>query len=293
MRRHLIFVAVLSLEMTACDGTISFTKAGGDVGDDTPGADENNAGQLATPSFATGQLVQVCGADVNQRSGPGTSYSVLRVIPVGTTLTIDGQSGSWYKVDWSGRVGWSYGAYLCLQPPLGGGDGSGGPPPPQTGGGFNVSGLSRDNVLSIAQASVGYTYWWGHGGLGGSKTGACYGSCPSCSHDGGQGADCSGFVSKAWMLPEAMPIVGNDNHPFATTNFFNDYTHWSNVSRSSLLRGDALVYNSGGAGHIFLYESGDGYGSMWTYEARGCSYGVVHDLRTAGTSYKGIRRSGL
>jgi hypothetical protein len=95
------------------------------------------------------------------------------------------------------------------------------------------------------------------------------------------------------MLPEAMPIVGNDKHPFATTNFYNSYTHWANVSRGSLIRGDALVYNNGSAGHIFLYESGDGYGSMWTYEARGCSYGIVHDLRTAGTAYKGIRRSGL
>lgn len=286
MRRLALFVAVLALEVTACSGTVSFSRAGGDVGDDTPAADENNAGQLAVPSFNVGQQVQVCGSDVNQRSGPGTTYSVLRVIPIGTTLTVDAQSGSWVQVDWSGRVGWSYGAYLCAQstPP---------PPPPSGGGGFNVSGLSRDNVMSIAQASVGYTYWWGHGALGGSPAGACYGSCPNCTHNGAQGADCSGFVGKAWMLPEAMPIVGNDKHPFATTNFFNQYTHWSNVSRGSLLRGDALVYNSGGAGHIFLYDSGDGYGSMWAYEAKGCSYGIVHDLRTAGTAYKGIRRSGL
>jgi Bacterial SH3 domain len=287
MRRTLIFAAVLSLEVTACDGTVSYTSSGGDVGDDTPGADEAQAGTLAVPTFNTGQLVQVCGSDVNQRSGPGTTYSVLRVIPVGTTLTIVAQSGSWYKVDWSSRVGWSYGAYLCAQ------SGGGGPPPPQGGGGFNVTGLSRDNILSIAQASVGYTYWWGHGALGGSKTGACYGSCPSCTHDGQQGADCSGFVGKAWMLPEAMPIVGNDKHPFATTNFYNQSTHWSTISRGSVIRGDALTYNSGGAGHIFLYESGDGYGSMWAYEAKGCSYGIIHDLRTAGTAYKAIRRSGL
>jgi SH3 domain-containing protein len=124
MRRTLIFAAVLSLEVTACDGTVTFSNSGGDVGDDTPGADENNAGVLSIPSFTIGQLVQVCGSDVNQRSGPGTSYAVLRVIPVGTTLTVQAQSGSWYKVDWSGRVGWSYGAYLCAQ--TGGSGGSGG-----------------------------------------------------------------------------------------------------------------------------------------------------------------------
>jgi hypothetical protein len=60
-----------------------------------------------------------------------------------------------------------------------------------------------------------------------------------------------------------------------------------------VLRGDALVYRSGSGGHIFIYESGDGWGSMWTYEARGCSYGIVHNLRTAGSTYKAIRRSGV
>ena len=53
------------------------------------------------------------------------------------------------------------------------------------------------------------------------------------------------------------------------------------------------MYRSGGAGHIVLYDSGDSWGSFWTYEARGCSYGVVHNLRTVSTSYKGIRRDGL
>jgi hypothetical protein len=290
MRRTLIIAAFFCFEVTAC-GPTPIEAPSGDVGDDTPGADENKVVQQSVPSFTAGQLVNVCNADLNQRSGPGTSYTVLRVIPEGTTVTIVSQSGNWYQVNWSSRVGWSYGAYLCAQQ---GGGGGGGPPPPQGGGGsFNVSGLSRDNVISIAQASVGYTYWWGHGGLGATKSGSCYGSCPSCSHNGGQGADCSGFVSKAWMLPEAMPIIGNDTHPFATTNFYNQSTHWTTISRGSAIRGDALTYNSGGAGHIFLYDSGDAYGSMWAYEARGCSYGVVHDLRTAGTAYKAIRRDGL
>jgi len=64
------------------------------------------------------------------------------------------------------------------------------------------------------------------------------------------------------------------------------------VSRSAVKPGDALVYRLDGAGHIFLYESGDGWGSMWAYEAKGCATGIVHNLRTADSSYKAIARTG-
>jgi hypothetical protein len=66
----------------------------------------------------------------------------------------------------------------------------------------------------------------------------------------------------------------------------------STIDRSALRPADALTYNVNGSGHIFIYESGDGWGSMWAYEARGCAYGIVHDLRTAGTEYKAIARAG-
>ncbi len=56
---------------------------------------------------------------------------------------------------------------------------------------------------------------------------------------------------------------------------------------------DALVYHSGSAGHVFVYGSGDGWGSMYAYECKGCSYGCVYNLRTASSSYHGIRRSGF
>ena len=31
---------------------------------------------------------------------------------------------------------------------------------------------------------------------------------------------------------------------------------------------------------------------MWAYEAKGCSYGIVHDLRTTSSAYRAIRRTG-
>jgi hypothetical protein len=158
---------------------------------------------------------------------------------------------------------------------------------------FDVSDVSRVSVLSIAEASVGYTYWWGHGNLGGGMAGTCTGSCPSCSHTGPDGADCSGFVSKAWMLPGTMPIVGADEHPYSTYTFTHETTHWSNISRADVVGGDAMVYNVNGSGHVFLYEKDDPWGQMWTFEARGCAYGIVHNIRTAGAQFGAIRREGL
>jgi hypothetical protein len=69
-------------------------------------------------------------------------------------------------------------------------------------------------------------------------------------------------------------------------------SQWSTVSRGALKKADALVYNDGSAGHIVIYESGDGWSSSWTYEARGCAFGIVHNLRSFGSQYKGIARAG-
>ncbi len=117
-------------------------------------------------------------------------------------------------------------------------------------------------------------------------------SSPSFLHGGSYGADCSGYVAKIWQVPSSNSTLGTDAHPYSTASFVYDASQWSTVSRGSVKQGDALVYDSGGAGHIFLYDAGDGWGSMWAYEAKGCSYGVVHDLRTASSAYHAIRRAG-
>ena len=40
-------------------------------------------------------------------------------------------------------------------------------------------------------------------------------------------------------------------HPYSTYNFYNEHTHWADVSRANVAKGDAFVHNSGGSGHIF------------------------------------------
>ena len=65
--------------------------------------------------------------------------------------------------------------------------------------------MSRDAILALAKQVPGYSYYWGHGSYrsDGTLVGSCSGSCPSCTHTGTYGADCSGMVAKAWLVPAA------------------------------------------------------------------------------------------
>jgi hypothetical protein len=99
-------------------------------------------------------------------------------------------------------------------------------------------------------------------------------------------------VAKVWGIPSNNTDTTVDSHPYGTIHMVGSGSNWATVSRSSIQKGDAMVYNQNGAGHVFIYESGDAWGSVWAYEARGCSYGIVHNLRTVTSAYKGIKRAG-
>ena len=77
-----------------------------------------------------------------------------------------------------------------------------------------------DEIVARAKCSVGNSYFWGHGRLrcGGDSTSSCSGACPSCTHAGSFGADCSGMVAKAWNVPTASDVA-TDSHPFSTSDF--------------------------------------------------------------------------
>jgi hypothetical protein len=149
--------------------------------------------------------------------------------------------------------------------------------------------MTRDAIINLGKTVVGYSYWWGHGRWrsDGTQHGSCKGSCPSCTHSGSYGADCSGFIGKAWQVPSPSPIT-TDAHPYSTWSFAGSSPYWDPVSRGSVKAADSFVYNTGSAGHIWLYKSGDGWGSSYAYECKGCSYGCVYNLR--GTSGYAARR---
>jgi uncharacterized protein YraI len=248
---------------------------GGDINGGSTG-DESDA---LSGSALVGHKGRVTATDgLHLRTGASTSYGVILTMPYNAIVTIEAAASGWYKVSYNGTVGWCSGAYIADA-----GGGSGGSSTP----------TAVADIVARAKSGVGFSYHWGGGCWSpGESHGACYGSCPSCSHSGTWGADCSGYVAKIWQVPGASS-VSSCGHPYSTVNFDNEYTHWSDVSRSNVKVGDALVYNSNGEGHIFLYAGGDGWGWMNAYEAKGCSYGIVYDSRTAGSAYKAIRRAGL
>ena len=148
--------------------------------------------------------------------------------------------------------------------------------------------------MSRAASGVGFSYWWG-GGRWTTDAGADPGTCYAADfneHRGPWGADCSGFVAKVWQVPGPIALE-TQSHPYSTWNFYNEEREWRRIDRGNVRRGDAMVYRADGGGHIFLYERGDAWGQMWTYEARSCDAGIVHNLRTASSSYRAIRRAGF
>ncbi len=253
-------------------------------GSDLQGADETGAISSELSNGVPIGTTLVTTANLNLRSGSSTSASILHVIPNGASVvtvnTATPVSG-FYNVKHAGVEGWAYGAYLATQQTT------------QT----QQNSTAVDDAITRASEGVGFSYWWGHGrwlssGPTSSNKGTCSGSCPSCSHGGSYGADCSGYVSKVWQLPTSNSTLSVDSHPYSTYNFRNETHGWHTISKSDLKTGDALVYNSGGSGHIYIYDHGDPWGSHWAYEAKGCSYGIVHDVRTASSAYIAIRHDG-
>lgn len=292
-RRFSLPIALLIPVVGCGEATLEVEADGFVDSEDLTGADDSETAsqtaELASVLPAGTRLVST--ANVNLRVGPSTRERVILVVPRGASAaTVEAAPrNGFYKIEYQGRVGWSHGAYYRR---AGGGATPGGQAPAPSSGS-----PGRDEAIARGKSSVGFSYWWGHGrfrpeGPTPATAGSCSGSCPGCSHRGSYGADCSGFVAKAWQVPSSNSDLTTDSHPYSTWNFARDSASWRTVSRSAVQRGDALVYNSNGAGHIMLYESGDAWGSVWAYECKGCSYGCVHNLRPVSSAYKAIARSG-
>lgn len=309
MRRAVAVTAVWACTLCGCGGVSPHRVALGDGGPGDPGDDgdpvdagDGGAGSLGGATLAPGMQARVTASALNLRDGVGTGAAILTAMPCGAEVALlagpsTTPAAGWWNVDYAGvgsgsLSGWASGTYLIaaslFTPSICGGSDGGG----SDGGATTGDGGAAD-IFARAKLAVGYSYYWGHGSWrdDGSDVGSCSGSCPSCTHSGAYGADCSGFVAKVWQVPSASPD-DLDAHPFSTENFYNDRTYWTQIPRSTIAPADALVYRNGSEGHIALFEGGsDPFGAVWLYEARGCATGVVHDLRTVDSSYIAIRRN--
>ncbi len=268
--------------LPACSG-------GDDLGsEDLVGADETVASTTegVSGSIDAGTTLKST-TGVNLRTGPGTSYSILRVVPAGSEVSVvaaDPQNG-FYKVKHNGTTGWSSGQYYTKVTAGG-------------GGGDGTLSAGRQEAITRSKSVVGFSYYWGGGawladGPSSSTKGSCSGSCPSCSHSGKYGADCSGFIGKAWQVQGADGALSTNQHPISTATMVGSSSQWSTVDRGAVKPADAMVYNKSGAGHTIMYNSGDGWNSMYATECKGCSAGCVYGIRTASSAYKAIRRTGF
>lgn len=278
-------VVGVTAALMGCAGTAGDTAAEGDI---LTGAEEyGTLSSELSSGVALGSTLRT-NANLNLRTSASMTAQIRMVIPAGSTVTtvnVSQPNGGWYNVKYNGVAGWSYGSYLNLVSE------------PSTGGTPSPTSTGADGAIARAKGGVGFSYWWGHGrwvegGATSSNKGVCTGSCPNCSHSGGYGADCSGYVAKVWQIPSSNTDTTVDSHPYSTATFVGSDSQWSTVARGDAKKGDAFVYNQNGAGHMFIYEAGDAWGSLWAYEARGCSYGVVYNLRTVSSAFKVIRRAG-
>jgi hypothetical protein len=256
---------LLCAALAACGGTTSEPMIGG--GED--------AGPSADGGILAGAELRAT-ADADLRTGPAASSGVVLVIPrTGISTALQNESGGWVKAAYAAREGWTLAGYQQVVP----------------------AGSGADNAstwVARAKMSVGFSYWWGHGRWtteAGAAPGSCSGGCPSCTHTGGFGADCSGMVAKAWLVPSGNWSFSSDSHPYSTLSFYTDETHWKAIPRAEIARGDAMVYRENDAGHVFIYEGGDPWGSHLAIECKGCASGCVRGYRTSGTLYKAIRRN--
>lgn len=312
----LVSVALTFVLMQGCgatpDSAVSETTFGAEI---TPGDEPQAPGDVGEEGDGDGPLVAVddTGADgslgdvhqalsanakmratsnVNLRKGAAASFAVVAVIPAGTVVTLVdsvAQNG-FLHIDFNGTAGWSSAAYFTNVTAAG--------PPGGSSGAVDIDGApSADNAIARAKTAVGFSYYWGGGawpssGATSSNKGSCSGNCPSCTHSGKYGADCSGLVAKAWQYgTKALDV---NSHPYSTADFVKPLAgKWSTVPRESVRKGDSLVYNTNGAGHMVIVEKGDAWGALTVYECRGCAYGCTYGARSFASTYKTIRRSGF
>jgi uncharacterized protein (TIGR03382 family) len=149
--------------------------------------------------------------------------------------------------------------------------------------------MTRESILAIAKTIPGFSYWWGGSkwSPGASDKGRCIGAgCPACSHTGLWGADCSGFVGKAWQVPSPIALT-TASHPYVADSFTSSASYWTVISRSNLKMMDAMSSSH----HTWLFEKGDPWGYAWSFECKGCTYGCLHDNRSTSGYTAAVRHN--
>jgi len=99
-------------------------------------------GAFILPTLAQVGTVTTVTQELSLRVGPGVEWRLLRVMPVGTNVAVDGRdvTGSWVRgIDQTGEVGWMAARFLTIG----------------TDGAFNLPVIDREAPLSVGAPPAG------------------------------------------------------------------------------------------------------------------------------------------
>ncbi len=163
----------------------------------------------------------VTASSLNVRTGAGTQYRVLGVLPNGTRVAVLGTSGAWKNVTYRSRTGWVHGSYLAP---------SGTNPPPPTN-----PPQSQAGFIQLAANGPGFY---------------CY---SSPTRRWGLPQFVYGFerVARRWSLEHAKPRIG-----VGDISLENGGDISGHVSHEKGVDGDFLpIRNDGVEGRVTIYDS--------------------------------------
>ena len=182
---------------------------------------------------------------VHMRTGPDTSYTSLRVLDQGESVTLIGSTDEWYKVRYNGEEGYVFKTYLSANDPVS----------------SPVSSSSEgERIVSEAKNYLGTPYVYG-------------GSSPS-------GFDCSGFVQYVfrqcgYSITRTAVTQSYDGYSVSTSSLQpGDILIFGNGSNTGIghsgiyIGGGQFIHASSGGGRVMISELSQAYYAARLYDAR-------------------------
>jgi hypothetical protein len=115
MRTALVAIVACLALASACGGISSLDLTGVDEQLAPDGTDEDQGRSVLSASVGgKAKVVNTGGLGLRLRKGAGLDHAILLVMPQGSIVKVlAGPSAGWYKVEFEGQAGWSYGVYLA------------------------------------------------------------------------------------------------------------------------------------------------------------------------------------
>ncbi len=190
-------------------------------------------------------------AGVNLREGPSTAYTSKQVLPAGTSVTLTGKSGQWYRVSYGSVSGFIHGDYVTTN------TASSAAAPSAAGA---ISSDAGQQIVNEAKKYLGVRYVYG-------------GTSPS-------GFDCSGFVYYVYRqcgysitrTATAQNSVGAkvaraDMQPGDIIIFYNGAR--SAIGHAGIyIGGNQFIHASSGGGKVMISSLSESYYNTRFYSAR-------------------------